>query len=498
MNETSTTTSGSLWRHRGRRFATGINVVVSVLIAATAAGLINYLASKHVARWDWSTRDYYKLSDKTRGLLSGLHTNVQIVSFFQKNHELHDDITHLLKEYEYEDMKRADRKLNIVIVDPDRDLARTREMAKTFDVKDPNVVVFEAEGRRKYVDAKQISDYEINISGRSATQKRSAFRGEQTFSSAIQSVALAARPVVYFLSGHGERDINDFGRQSGYSRLATVMRRDNIEVKTLILADRDGVPSDCSLLIIAGAEKKLAQSELDLLSTYLKKNGRMLLLLDPALDTGLDALMADWGVKLDQDVVVGRTIKGRDLVIYEYGVHPITRNMGKIVTMFYMPRSVEPVEGSSEDAPADRPRATVLAFTSEGWADMNLKESPPRFQSGVDRPGPVSVALAVERGAVAGIEVELKPTRLVVIGDSYFVSNGALEEEAVGGNIDFFMSCANWLLEREELMAISPRIPDEIRLDMDSSQIRLLFIVIIALIPSLAALAGFAVWIVRR
>jgi len=276
------------------------------------------------------------------------------------------------------------------------------------------------------------------------------------------------------------------------------MRRDNIEIKTLILADQNGVPADCSLLVVAGAEKKLAQSELDLLSSYLKRNGRMLVLLDPAIDTGLDGLLEEWGVELEHDVVVGRTIKGRELVVFEYGEHPITRGMKNIVTMFYMPRSVEPASGAGEDVPADKPRVTPLALTSEGWAEMNLKETPPRFQSEVDRPGPVSVAAAIERGAVSGIEVELKPTRIVVVGDSYFVSNGALEEEAVGGNLDFLMSCVNWLLEREELMAISARMPEEVRLDMDSAQLRLLFIIVIAGVPSLAALAGFIVWLARR
>ena len=54
---------------------------------------------------------------------------------------------------------------------------------------------------------------------------------------------------------------------------------------------------------------------------------------------------------------------------------------------------------------------------------------------------------------VATHELDIVPiiaNRVVVIGDSDFVSNAAL----TGGNSDFFMSALNWLLERAELMAI--------------------------------------------
>ena len=164
-----------------------------------------------------------------------------------------------------------------------------------------------------------------------------------------------------------------------------------------------------------------------------------------------------------------------------------------------MPRSVEAVEGSSADAvtASDKPRVSVLAYTSEGWAEMNLNENPARFHEGIDRKGPVSVAVAVEKGAIGGIDVEIKPTRIVVIGDSYFVSNGTLEK-AVGGNVDFLLSTVSWLLERESLMAISAKSPYELSLDMNSDQLRWMTLSIIGILPGFMAFLGFIVWLRRR
>ena len=107
------------------------------------------------------------------------------------------------------------------------------------------------------------------------------------------------------------------------------------------------------------------------------------------------------------------------------------------------------------------------------------------------------MAVAVERGPVSGLEVEISPTRMVVLGDSYFVSNAALRT-GVGGNIDFFMSSLNWLLERETLMGISPRVPGELRLDMNRRRLRLAMLVIVGGAPLLAALIGIAIWVRRR
>jgi ABC-type uncharacterized transport system involved in gliding motility auxiliary subunit len=277
------------------------------------------------------------------------------------------------------------------------------------------------------------------------------------------------------------------------------MRRDNMDVKPLVVSAAAGIPADCSLLVVAGADRKLSDAEVDMISQYLGRNGRLLCLLDPAVKTGLEPLLLQWGVKLAEDVVVGPSLSGRDLIINEYGDHPAVKKLKDLTTMFFMPRSVEPMEGSSAETvtASDKARVSVLAFTTPGWAEMNLNESPARFHDGVDRKGPVSVAVAVEKGAMGGIDVEIKPTRIVVIGDSYFVSNGTLEK-AVGGNVDFLMSTVSWLLERESLMAISTKSPYELKLDMDASQLRVMTLSIVGILPGLMALTGLLVWLGRR
>jgi hypothetical protein len=140
----------------------------------------------------------------------------------------------------------------------------------------------------------------------------------------------------------------------------------------------------------------------------------------------------------------------------------------------------------------------MLASSGEkSWAERDSRETPAKFDPKTDRQGPISLAVAVEKGVVSGIEVEIKPTRMVVIGDTDFVSNLALEG-AVGGNIDFFLSAANWLVDRGALMGIGPKSPEKLTPGMTRAQKRAAFFLIVLAGPILAAAGGIFVWWRRR
>ena len=289
---------------------------------------------------------------------------------------------------------------------------------------------------------------------------------------------------------------------TGYGRIANQLRRDNIEVRQLVLEKVNRVPEDCDALIIAGADGRISVTARDAIASYLNASGRVFLLIDPATAIGLESLVEEWGIALEQDYVVGNTYrKLGDVAIDQYGGHAITRPLKGVVTAFYLPRSIEPLEASVGDAPVDKPRVSILSMTDEeGWAEKDFNQIPPKFDETVDRKGPVSIAVAVERGidpAQSVLDVDLRSTRIVVVGDSDFVSNWALSM-GPAGNLDFFLNAINWLLDREELMAISPKPPIDLRLDMDREEQKAAFVLIVGALPLLVAVFGVVVWLNRR
>lgn len=476
-----------------RRFALGLNAGIALLLAAALAGMVNYLSHRHYYRTDISRSQFYTLSDKTVSLLASLTTSVDVVVFFQPNHPSYEDVINLLKEYQH-----ASPRIRVERVDPHRDIGRTEALVRQYDITDINLVIFSAQGRTKIVAGEDLVEVDYAGVMYGESPRPTSFRGEQLFSSAIHSLTQERQPIVYFLRGHGERDINDRDPYTGYSAIAQHARRDNIDVRTLLLSETRQIPADADAIVIPGPTKPLASQEIDMLRSWLNKNGRMMLLLDSGPTAGFRPMVEEWGIRLQEDVVVdpSRSLTGLDLFVNDYGIHPITKGLREITTIFYLPRSVEPaVEPAENPQPADRPRVTVLARSSDrSWAETDLEQKPMKFDVGRDRRGPISIAVAAERGAAPDLDMNLRPSRLVVIGDTDFLSNGALS----GGNVDFFLGALNWLLEREALLAISPKPIQEIRLLLTREQIARVFWITTLILPGLVAAVGAGVWWQRR
>ncbi|MEI7851927.1 MAG: GldG family protein, partial [Kiritimatiellales bacterium] len=409
-------------KNRRHRLWITLNTGAALLLALAVAVMVNYLSFRHYYRIDWSRAQLYKLSSKTTSLLESLDKPVAVTVFFQPGNVLYEDIHNLLREYQFHSGR-----LNIQWVDPDRDISQTEELAVKYKVTEPNVVVFDCEGRSKYVRVDEIA----NIDASSGIERITVFKGEQAFSSAIQGVVQKTVPVVYFLTGHGERDITDFDRRTGFSGAAQLIERDNIEVRPLLLSTAKQIPADCGALIVAGASQSMSKSEADLIGVWLHRSGRLMVLSDAGQTSGLEKLLQEWGVQLRNDVVIDpdRTLTGREVFAAAYNRHPITAKLGTTAAIFHMPRSVRQDDTQSKTTSADRPKVTPLALSSKNsWAEAQPDQMPPKYDVGTDDlPGPVSMAVVVEKGDTAGLlDMQIRPSRLVVFGDSGFVSNSGL------------------------------------------------------------------------
>ena len=476
-----------------KRWLTGLTVWVALALAALMVLMVNYLASQHPLRFDVSRARHYALTAETKSLLSHLSADIRIIVFMSGEQELFCDVQSLLREYAY-----ASARLHVAYVDPHRDMVRSKELALQYDLREPNVIVLDAGGKRRIVPVADLADYDYTptLAGRARVLRR--FCGEQALSTALQNLLQTRKSVVYFLTGHGERQTDNFDPYTGYSIIARTMEKNNLEVKPLSFSGVSAVPADGDALVIAGPTRRLTHPEVEMIKAYLNNHGRLLLLVDPGRDSGLEKMLELWGVRLGSDRVVSSATALRQLLVTAYGEHPITTRLKNVTTIFTMPRSVQPLVGTNgaADKPADKPRVSVLASSGDqGWAELSVNQNQPKFDPGVDQSGPVPVAVAIEKGPMPGMEVELKPTRLVIVGDSVLVSNGAL----LGGyNVDFFMNALNWLLEREQTVTIAPREPATIQVALDRGQLQRLSALVVVCLPGVVVLLGLVVWAYRR
>ncbi|MDP9098037.1 MAG: hypothetical protein M3N48_03465, partial [Verrucomicrobiota bacterium] len=86
--------------------------------------------------------------------------------------------------------------------------------------------------------------------------------------------------------------------------------------------------------------------------------------------------------------------------------------------------------------------------------------------------------------------------RMVVVTNSNFVQDTAITQEQQA--LDFMSGSVNWLLSREQLIGIAPKVPKTLTFSLDDNAMRNMRWLILILLPLIPAALGFGVWWYRR
>jgi hypothetical protein len=264
----------------------------------------------------------------------------------------------------------------------------------------------------------------------------------------------------------------------GLSRFTGLLRKMGASLHTLEWRER--FPENADLIVVAGPTGSLSPDEIARLWAYVNNNGRLLLLADPPVDgsralrqdSGLFRLMwGDMGIRGEDDVVVlegvgiparsfgdedsGEQILGGTTEVINSFVtttiadnHPITEGIDSLA--FFVARSLE------FDASIQQFVVTPLVFTNNDfygeteYDDYLDDELPIAYNIGDDNTrGPLALAAAFEN-ATSG-------TRMVVVGDREFATNGGglvtsppnSASFVYPDNARFLLNAVTWLLEEE-------------------------------------------------
>lgn len=491
----------SQWREIVRSFQkreTRLGAMTSVSVIAVLAILIgvNYLVSRRDKRWDLTAGGTFTLSDQTTKVLNGLKTPVKVL-VFERPGEGFQRFRDALGPYEY-----VSRNVQVEYVDADRQPARVKE----YNVLNYGTVVMEYGGRRENV----MSDR------------------EQDLTNALIKVTTGRQIKAYFVQGHGEKDSAGSDR-NGYSSAVDLLKRDNYTVDKIVLAQtQGGVPADASVLIIAGPTNDYLKPEIDAIRTYLRKGGKALFMLDPAVSeslrpaTAVEGLLKEWSIALGHDVVIDISGMGQLLgtdasvpVVASYPSHPVTENFN-VLTAFPLAQSVRG-EAGMELATANT--QNLIQTSERSWSESDVKSlaaggKVSLDEAAGDHKGPITIALSLSMDApdyAANAATSGKPEdkagekpadspakpqmRIIVIGDSDFASNAA---SGIQGNADLFVNMNNWLTQQEDLISIHPRDAGDRRLTMTADQQRRVAWFSLLVIPGLIFGSGIYTWWRRR
>lgn len=436
----------------------GTNTALLTLAVVVILAIANFLGFRHHKRIDLTSEKLYSLSDQTKSIVSNLQKDVKILKFDRtEDIELRDRMT------EYEDLSS---RIDYEWVDPDK----KREVALQYKISRIGEVVVTSGDRIE----------------------RPQGTSEQELTNAILKVTRDQLKTVCFVEGHGERSLSDT-QEEGFAAVEKTLKNENYEIKTISLAASNQPLSDCAVLVIAGPKQPFLAPEVAALGKYLDGGGKAMVLVDPETDPQLNEVFRAWNVELGNDTVIDVSAAGQMFgggpyapLVMSYGSHPITKDFARTMTIFPLARSVKVGSASGTGATT----VSLLTTSEASWGETEIgPNKTPEMTEGKDAKGPLSL------GVVATKTSGDKEGRLVVIGDSDFATNRAINFQRNG---DLFMNSINWLAQDEDLISIRPKSQTNRRVDLTESQQNLLFWLLVAAMPVAVIGSGAYVWWKRR
>jgi ABC-type uncharacterized transport system involved in gliding motility auxiliary subunit len=369
----------------GRGAFYGVVSAVSALVLIGALVGVNYIAVKKPKSWDLTKDKIFTLSDQTTGVLKGLKELVVVQAFYAGNEPEYPELESRLRQY-----KAQTDKLSVEFVDPFKHPGRVKEL--NISQTGPRIIV---KSGNKEARAKETS--------------------EESLTNALIEVSRGATKKVYFTKGHGEHAVAD-NTERGLKLFTDNLKGEGYQTDEIVLAEHKTMPADAQALVVAGPVAGFTDGEAKLVKEWVDNGGKLVALVDPGTQTGLESAFEAWGIHVGKDEVIDPEAQNPEIAIAQsYAEHPITQPRTSpfaLATIFPLARSVT----KSPAAPSGW-TVTELAKTGpRAWGETgSITSGQVKFDPGQDLKGPVSLAATATKGA---------ESRVVVVGNSLFAANG--------------------------------------------------------------------------
>ncbi|MCP3984335.1 MAG: hypothetical protein GY723_08095, partial [bacterium] len=259
---------------------------------------------------------------------------------------------------------------------------------------------------------------------------------------------------IYLARGAGEGDFSDMG-ETGYSGLAAALQTEGYLLKQFVSAAAREIPSDADLVLWVRPERELPKTALAALRHYLERGGRLMAMIEPGSKTGLESVLAEWGLESIPGVVVDPAsgelegvAKGLAPLVYRYNPsHPVGRGLGANRMTFF-----KGVGSFRLRKPEIGDRIRGIAFASpRSWispdvAALRHHEAPQEPANADHDYWPLVVTGSYER--------EKLNTRIIAFGDADIASNHYLRALY---NLDLVVNAVHWAAEQTPKLTIRPK-----------------------------------------
>lgn len=419
-----------------RRVTSAAQGGVSLALALVFLFSVNYVASEREVKTDLSYLRTTEVSSGTERMLSGLDQPIQVVLFYPEVNEVYEEIAPY-----FDAVDAASDQIDV----ERRDHALSAELARQHRIRGNGfVVLLKGEG-----EAQQAESFELGMTLESARTRVRRLDG--SFQRAFSSLARVEREL-HLTVGHRERSVAGAEGDPPELRLSDLNRaleRSNFQTRELGMAQglANEVPATMPAVAVIGPRDPFLPEERESLLRYARSGGRLVLMLDPGEDHGLDPLLHALGLELQPGMAASmrqhRRLTGtpsdRGLIFSStYSAHPIVTNArrqsGRIATIFVRGGALERRAGS--DAQVTFPLRTGSGFWLDTDGDWERSDAEAETELNL-----IAAVTVPNEGGEEG--------RVVVIADADFVSDMVLRNP---GNALVFGDVMQWFLGEEEII----------------------------------------------
>jgi ABC-type uncharacterized transport system involved in gliding motility auxiliary subunit len=470
---------------KNRHVLYGAGSALSVLLVVGILLLATLLANWHPIRWDVTQEKTQSLSPVSKALLKDVTKPLTMTIFLPEGAGERQSAKEAVQLYVYHNPQVSYR-----FVDPERDPLKAQQAGYRY----AGNVLLDYQGRHQMADQPD----------------------ENAITNALRKVLKVERKKIYFLAGHGERDLND-AKPGGFQVAKKALENEGYEVEALNLLARGAIPPDAAVVVVASPKKPLLSTEVQTLEAYLEKGGRLLVMLEAFEDGGLKEFLASYGVDLDNGLILDVNQVSQSLglsavmpLVSQYGPSKITQDFKNLVTIYPMARPLF----LKKDHPDVTllPLATTMSTSYEKLGKEWIKADKAAFDANTDKRGPF----------ILGAQAEIKPaspkvdptqkggkdqkpapvakpeppaalkTYMVVFGNVDFAANAFFN---LFGNGDLFLNTTNFLARAMEQITVRTTGKAQL-LTLKGGQAWWLFLASLVWAPLVMLVAG--IWAYRR
>lgn len=439
-----------------RRVAESAASGLSIAFAAAFLFTINYLAIQHDSSVDLSYFRTARPGDGTRDLVTRLADPVEVLLFFPEANEVADELMSYFHELEGVNplltVRRADR-----LLDP--------ELARKAKVRNDGVVLIQKASAAGAPPAAETTlpaaatpaGEQWSVGTDIDTARYKLRKLDEEFRQRLLKVTQKQR-IAYVTVGHGEMTSpasGETGAVAKAARLRPFLRQLGFDAKDLGFQDglASDVPADASVVIVVGPETPFLPAEIDSLTRYLDRGGKLFLTVDGGRTGGLEPLLASLGVEFHAGPLANDRYHYRaryndsDRVFIgtgSYSSHPSVTNLSREARRATFAAMASGYLTKAADAHGNTLDFTVRTLTGT-WADANGNF---QFDEGAETKDIFNLAATAEReikpaaGATPTPGEPVKKMRAIVLADSDAVGDDLLPN---GANLVFVGDGLEWL-----------------------------------------------------